>query len=331
MKILILGPELRDFNRVKNFTGVQAYYIARELRAAGVELVFAKNKVKEGQDMLEHVKAIDPQGADHVLALGLRWFTHQEKGCAAILKAKVPGAVTQMHDGLVHEHLDPWLKDVDCTFMFREDAIRTRDWNRYATKNCYIGWAADGEHLYPEQDLGVLRILIDHPYYKLPNNEVRDCTKEVTEDVMVFVKSGIWKRRWDSVRVRRLVNGGAEDVTTWDYATKRFDRAHVPFAQIAAEYRKAHVYMVTHKESVGLTCLELAYCGAITAAPIGLIYQDRLDTIRHVTYTAPVPWEWVLDQIDVQASAEKARLQNWHSVARRMLRWFQEFKGGENV
>lgn len=329
MKLLIIGPEMNDFGKVKNFTGVQAFYIARELRALGVELQFVKSKIPPGADMREHLNAIEATGCDHVLALGLRWFTHQPKGCAEILKTKVPGAVTQMHDGVVHEHLDYLMKGVDCTFMFRDDAVRTRDWNRYATKNCFIGWAADGDYLYPEQDNDVLRILIDHPYYKLPNGDVRDCTEKVTKDVMEFVEVGLWRNHWNAVRVRRLVNGGAEEVI--DGTVRRFDRKHVPFSEIAAEYRKSHVYMVTHKESVGLTCLELAYCGALTVAPIGLIYQDRIDTVRHVTYNGSVPWEWVLDSIDVQASAEKARLQNWHSVALRMLRWFHEYKGGGNA
>jgi hypothetical protein len=41
MKLLIIGPDIQDLSKVKNFTGVQAYYLMRELRASGVELVFA--------------------------------------------------------------------------------------------------------------------------------------------------------------------------------------------------------------------------------------------------------------------------------------------------
>ena len=323
MKLLVVGPDIQDIRKVKNFTGVQAFYLARELRARGVELQFIKNKHPHPT---EYFADVDGAGCDHVLALGLRYFTHQPEGCATILATKVPGAVTQLHDGLVHESLARLMMGVDCTFTFRDDSGRTRDWERYATSNHYIGWAADPDLLYPEQKPNVLRILIDHPYYK---SGTPDITKAVTEDVLSFAYTGGWiKRGYNHITVRRLVNGGAEDVTIKNAETKLFDRKHVPFPDIANEYRKATVYMVTHKESVGLTCLELAMCCALTVASDGLIYQDRLDTIRHVRYEGiRAPWGKVLDEIDIKASAAVAREQTWAKVADRMLTWFGNYNG----
>jgi hypothetical protein len=321
MKLLIVGPDLQDLQRVKNFTGVQAYYLCREFRARDIELVFAKGKHPQ---MLEYLAGLDGQGADHVLALGLRWFTHQPLGAATILKTKVSGAVTQLHDGLVHEYLMAHLENVDCTFTFRDDSIRTKQWDRYEKTNHYIGWAADPDLLYPEQSAEQLRILIDHPYYK---NGTPDITEAVTKDVVAFMLTGGWRDKWKSIKVRRLVNGGAEDVHANDPMHKQFDRQHVPFPDIAREYRKSHVYMVTHKESVGLTCLEMAFCGALTVASRGMIYQDRLDTIRHVTYDGVrAPWGQVLDMIHIKQSAEMARVQSWDKVADRMLGWFGSYK-----
>jgi hypothetical protein len=321
MKLLVVGPDLKDFRKVKNFTGVQAFYLARELRKRGVELCFVDGKAKEP---LKYLAEIDGQGCDHVLALGLRWFTHQPVGCAALLQMKVKGAVTQLHDGLVHQYLYEHMHGVDCTFTFRDDSTRTREWERFATKYHYIGWAADPELLYPEQKPDKLRILIDHPYYK---NGTPDITQGVTADVIMFARSHMWAEfNFEGIRVRRLVNGGAEDVDLNDGTTRQFDRQHVPFADIVSEYRKAHIYCVTHKESVGLTCLELAYCGAMVVASHGLIYQDRLDTIRHVTYEGVrAPWSQVLAAINIKASAEVAREQTWDKVADRMLAWFGSY------
>src|SRR5262245_45348188 len=123
MKLLVIGPDLSDFRRVKNFTGIQAYYLMRELRKRGVELQFVSGK---HHDPLRYLADIDSTGCDHALALGLRWFTHQPVGCAKVLHTKVPGAVTQMHDGLVHEYLEAWIEGVDCTFTFRDDSTRTK-------------------------------------------------------------------------------------------------------------------------------------------------------------------------------------------------------------
>lgn len=318
MKLLIVGPDIRDLNKVKNFTGVQAYYLMEQLRKRGVGLHFIENK---NPKPLEYFKDVDGAGCDHVLALGLRYFTHQPIGCAALLKAKVPGAVTQLHDGLVHEYLNPFMVDVDCTFTFRDDSERTRDYGRYADKNHFIGWAADPKLLYPEQSKTELRILIDHPYYK---SGTPDITQAVTEDVVAFAHTSLWQDRFKTIKVRRLINGGAEDVTLANVNTKQFDRKHVPFSEIAREYRKAHIYMVTHKESVGLTCLELGYCGALCVASRGLIYQDRLDTVRHVQYDGSrAPWSDVLASINIPKTVLTARKQTWELVADRLLQWFE--------
>jgi hypothetical protein len=319
MRLLIVGPDIRDLSKVKNFTGIQAYYLARELRARGVELVFVKHKHPQP---LDYLAGLEGYGADHVLAFGLRWFTHQPPGCAAILKAKVPGAVTQLHDGVVHKYLDGHMQGVDCTFTFRDDSTRYKDWERFAPRNHYIGWASDPEVLFPGQSGKHLRILIDHPYYK---HGQPDITAAVTQDVMLFQAEA--KRQRVPVSVRRLINGGAEEVTELDVQTKVFDRQHVPFPEIAKEYRQAHIYMVTHKESVGLTALECGFCGALTVATKGLIYPDRLQTIRHVEYEGlRAPWPKVLDSIDIPASVAKAREQSWDKVADRMLTWFGSYK-----
>jgi hypothetical protein len=322
MKLLIIGPDIRDLRRVKNFTGIYAFYLMRELRKRGVDMQFVDGK---NRDPLKYLADIEGVDCDHCLALGLRWFTHQPAGCAAIMKTKVKGAVTQLHDGVVHEHLMPIMNAVDCTFMFRDDRTRIRDWIRYCDSYHHIGWAADPELLYPAQQPDELRILIDHPYYK---SGQPDITEAVTVDTTMLAHVGAWMPYgYKKARVRRLINGGAEDVTINDAPLKAFERLHVPFPDIAQEYRRTHVYMVTHKESVGLTCLELGMCGALVVAPKGMIYTDRLETVRHVEYEGVrAPWGEILDSINIIASAEKAREQTWEKVADRMLQWFGDYR-----
>jgi hypothetical protein len=318
MKLLIVGPDLQDRRRVKNFTGVQAHYLALEFRKRGIELHFIESK---HPDPLTYFRDVDPMGCDHVLAFGLRYFTHQPVGCASILGTKVKGKVTQMHDGLVHEWLSEHMAGVDCNFMFRDDSTRVRGWERYEKLNHYIGWAADPDLLYPDQKRGELRILIDHPYYKQGQPDI---TEAVTIDAVTFARFGAWQERYKTIKLRRLINGGAEDIDIRHPQFKPFDRQHVPYDDICTEYRKASVYMVTHKESVGLTCLEMAYCGALVAVSQGLVFQDRLDTFRHVQYQGiRAPWGTILNEIDLWKSAKLAREQTWDKVADRMLSWFE--------
>jgi len=331
MKILVIGPDIRDRQRVHNFTGVQAFYICRELRRRGVELEFAHSKFNS-PDAIKKGKPTDPvkyfsslkTDADHILALGLRYFTTVPQECGRILKSKVRGAVTHMHDGVIH---DSWvLPGVDCTFMFRDDSTRLPLWKeRYADRNCYIGWAADPALIYSQQVPGELCILIDHPYYKSGRP---DMTKELTADVVLFAKSGIWKDYFRTIKIRRLANGGAVDVNFNSPETEVFDRDHVSFERIAEEYRKTSVFVVTHKESVGLTILETGFAGALTVTPSGYIPRDRLDTVCHVEFKegSNIPWDKVLSAIDVEASRKKAAEQSWDKVVDRMLRYFGGYK-----
>jgi hypothetical protein len=309
---------MRERIRIKNFTGVYAFYLMRELRKRGIQLHFIDPKPPNPIEYFAHNAEI-PE-CDHCLVLGLRHLTHLPVGCARALKGRVKGAVTQIHDGLIHEGLAAWMDGIDCTFTFRDDSRRTKDWHRYADRYCYIGWAADPDLFFPAQLQGELRILIDHPFYK---SGKPDYTAGITEQAMLFAHSRTWTERFKSVRVRRLVNGGAEDVTMENIATRQFDREHIALELIAPEYRRAYIYLPTHKESVGLTCLETAMCGALVVAPAGFIYQDRLDCVRHVGYEEHIPWRTAMAACDYAGSRAKALQQTWPDVAARMLHWFE--------
>src|SRR5262245_30912848 len=98
MRLLVVGPDYRDLSKVKNLTGVYAHDLARELRRRGVDLTFIDGKHPDPVRQFTELQG----GYDHALVMGLRWFTHKPLGLATILKTKVNGAVTQMHDGVVH-------------------------------------------------------------------------------------------------------------------------------------------------------------------------------------------------------------------------------------
>src|SRR4029077_18469961 len=125
MRLLIVGPDIQELRRVKNFTGVQAFYLCRELRKRGVGLRFVDSKQR---DPIAYLANVDGGGCDHILALGLPWFTHQPAGCATLLKTKTKGAVTHLRDGVVHGYLAPQMVGLDCTFRFRDDSTRYQHW-----------------------------------------------------------------------------------------------------------------------------------------------------------------------------------------------------------
>ena len=50
-------------------------------------------------------------------------------------------------------------------------------------------------------------------------------------------------------------------------SVKTYKRKPIPFYEIANEYSKAHIFMVTHTETVGLTMLENSLAGALVVPP----------------------------------------------------------------
>ena len=303
MKVLILGPRVDDRAAIRDFGGVWSYYLSRELRALGVELVYDK-----GPATAARYATLDLNGVRHAIGLG-HWADRATADAAWVLAERLPGGVCQIRDR--SRVGDP----VMLTFTICDD-------RRDPHGSRHIGWAADETLISPRQQSEKLCILIDHPNYG-PGARV-DLSREILDDVAAFVAGRTWRGRWSAIRVRRLVDGGVEYVDLKKPHVPPFTRQHVPFETICEEYCATHVFLVTHPESLGLTVLETAYAGALPVVPEGFIAPQLLSTVRHVTYSGSIPWDQVLAEIDVAASRKKALRNSWPRVAARVLSYLEE-------
>lgn len=307
MRLLLIGPEARELQAVRNFSGVWSHYLTQEFERAGIEVGFepslSRTPLRPGE-VVNHYRHLPLDGYDHIIALGTRYFEKVPAECASVLRSRFRGAVTQLHDGKSRA-------GVDCTFTVKRVAL---------PRHHCVGWAADPELCRPKQDRRELRILVDHPNYVTLRG---DKTKDILRDIKRFVRSGAWRSKFSSVRVRRIADGavvdGSEPVT-------RYSRQSIPLPAICEEYSKAHLFMVTHRESIGLSVLETAMAGALPVAPHGFIPADRLATVRHVKYERAVPWSQVLQAIDIEASREMAKAHTWTKVAARIIGWLEKFQ-----
>lgn len=294
MKLLLIGPKVDSLDQIVNFSGVWAYHLAREFRRAGVDLIFEPQDLRP--DIVDRYDRIDLRGVDHVLSLGLAWFDRIPADCAASLRSRIRGLVTQIHDR-------PSRKDIaDLTFGIRNRPTAER-------YHC-IGWAADPEILWPAQVPGECRILIDHPDYGARKT---DRTKEIVQDALVFAQL---RRTPPKIVVRQIRDGGFVDCTG---RVPPYSREHVPYPEACAEYARCDIFMVTHPESVGLTALECATAGALVVTPKDFIGADLLKTIRHVSYTGHIPWPSIMRSLDAEKSREIASANNWRTVAGKIL------------
>lgn len=304
MRLLLLGQEIRDLADVHNFSGVYSYFLARALREAGAEVRFSD----PSKDGLSY-RLLDLAGVDHIVGMHSRHFDQAPADCLIELRARFRGAVTQMSDRpLRHQR-------VDCTFTARDDkGIRG---------NHCIGWAADPDVCQSRQKPGELMILIDHADY-VPDRGW-DRTADIKRQVREFMATrSLWAHRFDRVVAFEIADGAIE---VWDLTSNRpFARRHMPYPNACAAYGRASLFLVTHRESLGLTALETALCGALPIVPKGFIQPDRLATIRYVEYDGAIDWPTVLEAIDIEASRQMAMANSWAAVAGRMLEWFRIFR-----
>lgn len=286
MRLLLLGTEIQHVGQIRNYSGVWSFFLARELARLGHEVVFGT----------------EAAGFDHVIALGNRYFERAPKTYRE-LRAGCHGAVTQISD------FPTLRKSCDCNFTVRAD--RTLPGNRW------IGWAADPEICRPAQESRTLNILIDHPDYVTGRGDI---TATVLRQVQRLTKAIA-----EPLRVRQIVDGEIREAR-FDGRVPTFTRKHVPFVEACMSYSQAHLFMVTHPESVGLSVLETALCGALPVVPRGFVAADLLATVRHASYDREIDWPAVLSSVD-PASSRLAALQNtWPAVAGRIVEWLTSYR-----
>jgi len=317
MKILILCPGKIAASRdeIKCFTDVLNYYLPKSLSTVADTVI--TQIPEDDNDQLKTIFAeIDVVGYDAILTLGLRFYSKISKETTALLRDRYSGLFCQVHDGSRLDN-DP----VDITFTFKDDSKRlskNAGWHkRHKKYNEYMGWATDSEINFPAQDPKNLRILVDHTNYG-PN--AIDKTQEVLTQIKKFVKSEIWKTQFDSVSVRRFDSGRVVDVDVDvdNMEIARYDRTSIPFTEITKEHCAAHIFCVTHPESVGLVVLETAMAGALPIVPKGFVPIDRLATVRHLTWDTRIHWKTILKKLDITASRKKALANTWDAVALRI-------------
>lgn len=312
MKLLLISPDKSNLTDVKYYFDVLSHYLAREFTRMGISLRYEPLYEKgEISDFNSYFAQLQLEDVDHILAVGLRYFNELPPASIEILRSRFSGCIAQYNDAPL-DHTA-----VDVTFVARNPNV--------ACERCfYVGWAADPDLILPRQDPHELRILVDHPDYT-PGREHLDRSIDVIRQVAAFVDSGLWKRKFNTVRVRRSIDGGIEDCDLRAATVAPFTRKTIPFDQVCAEYSKTHIFIPTHKESLGLTVLETAMAGALPVVMEDFVPIDRLRTVRHVEFRNEIPWDRVLEDLDVDASRLQATTNNWPLIASRIATYFERF------
>lgn len=319
MKILILCPGKIPVKKedISCFTEVFNFFLPKAMENfASVSTAWIPKE--DGQKLKKIFSEIDVANYDAILTLGLRFYSTISKETTNLIRSRFKGILCQVYDGSRLDN-DP----VDVTYTFRDDLkiyqhnINNR-LSRHTRFNKYVGWAADSELCYPNQDNSTLRILIDHIAYD--DKQLPDYSNFILSSVKEMISSGVWKTKFNNVIVRRLVSNSIEDVNFNDLKdNETYNRFSANFVDACKEYSKSHIFCVTHKESVGLTVLESAMAGSLPLIPEGLVPQDRINTVKAYVWNNTINWQDVLNNINVEESRKIAVLNSWETLAKNIV------------
>lgn len=298
MRLLMIGHEGKSPAELRNFSGVYSYFLTEALRTKGHEVWFTPRRT--ANDFAN----IDTQGADHAIAAGIEFFDRLNSDAVLHVKQRLrSGKVCQFADKPVRR------SRADLTFCFKGDEGRPGQ--------VVIGWGADPTICVSRQNPDELRILIDHPDYVAGRG---DETERVIKECQQFAAGRLWRGRFKSVRIVRWTSDG---FTEGVHGPQGFRRASVPFTEACEQYGLAHLFVLTHAESIGLSVVEASMAGALPIVRRGFMDAGLLGTIRRIEYTDRIPWSAVIEKINPAKSRSVALQNTWSKAADRMVEAIQ--------
>ena len=307
MKIIFFGgigkaTDQMEFADIKGTSYLYSYYLRKEFERRGIETDFALAAGSKESDICYQGNYCIPEG-DHILSVEQRGWLNR-KDCPTLF-----------------EKVRKSIKGKVCTICDNSNTIGPEDLLFYAVpapskpKAVYVGWAADHTLCYPDKTLGEIRILIDHSYY---GKSKQDFSVQMIDEVFRFARA--YEGR---VVVRRFVTGGVE---TMDIRKppryEIYRRMGLPYLGACEEYRKADIFVVTHRGTMELSVLESAMSGAFVIAPNLFISRGLIDPLHHIKLPhskLSIPWSRVLGMLDVKKSVMQAKANTWERLVDRML------------
>lgn len=259
---------------------VRAFYLAREFRALGIEVVLRAVQ----QDDLE---------ADHCLCLSRNVL--QSQAAMGRLRKSISGKIGSICDTWKQRSLE----DITFYCLLDEEAS--------VPPPCiYCGVAADGRVFQPWQSAGAIRVLLDHPHYGQPvmddSQQILESLRGIDADVFRFGRSSV---EW-------IKPGEPSDTSQYAAAVLHRD--------VAAAHNLAHVFVTTHPESLGLSVIEAAMAGDLIVTRRGHLKPAVLEGLRCYVWDRQIDWEEGRRQVDPGASRRAAEQHDrWPAMAEIMV------------
>ena len=289
-------------NDINGTAALYSYFLRKEFHKIGIETDYCEAHSEKSDP--SQLNKIEVPSGDHIISVAQRGFTSRCKILPSLydkVKRSIKGKITSICDKSTKDPVE------DIIFYAMNDSNRM-------TKNIYVGTAIDPTILYPEQDSGCIRILIDHAYYGFGKN---DKSKQISEQCLEFQKNYKHKK----VIIRRFSGPtGIEDVTFNNSDPGIYKRqTSLSYPIACQEYRKCHIFFVTHQESLGLSASECSACGSYIVSPTNYIKPAVLKQFRHRYFNDVIPWSKIIKSLNIDESVQKTSKLRWSTIASKII------------
>ena len=188
-------------------------------------------------------------------------------------------------------------------------------------KTMRLHWGADFDLLKPNKP-NIITILVDHQYYGKKSS--RMFKNDKTE---IFIKSLLkYKNDGHNIIIKHIGNGEIIDVNN-DYIIERYKQSYaMDFRKIYENYNEAHIFIVTHMESFGLTTIECASAGALIVQPSGYIKEEIIKKLHNVTITdmENINWDNIINKIDIAKSIKGAKMFSYENASNKLYHYMKK-------
>lgn len=182
-----------------------------------------------------------------------------------------------------------------------------------------LNWNADSELIMSKQDPSMIRILIDHNYYGPYKSMINtDLTKQLTDMICEYVKDK------PNYLIKRFIKGGVEIVNPYNITElEQYQQGNgLNYEEACNEYSHTDIFIVTHRECMGLSVLESAMAGARIIAPKDYIKQELIRDLDHILIDPnnldSINWEECLSPVNHSNNRQRVLKYSWENGCKKI-------------
>lgn len=192
-------------------------------------------------------------------------------------------------------------------------------------KTMRLFWGADFDLLKPQKS-NTITVLVDHKYYGKKTSRLykMDRTEVIIKSLLKYKNAG------HNIIIKHIGYGKINEVTN-NYIIEEYKQGcAIDFREIYKHYNNAHIYVVTHPESFGLSAVECAAAGALIVEPNGYMKKEIINILHHVSLNDVnnIKWDEIINKINIPLSRSKAKQFSYENAINQVYKYMSNVYAG---